>query len=98
MYKDKLCGKCSLDTYKKYKNILTIILRSAKQNSFINFCIKYKQNLSALWSLINRHLGKNVKSSCNVNITPDKLNDYFVESETNAVNHQHSSGHAFSTL
>ena len=93
MYKDKFCGKFSLDTYKKYKNISTILLHNAKQNYFINFVNKHKQNSHALWSLINRHLGRNVKSSCNLNTTPDKLNDYFVESGTNGVKHLHSNGH-----
>ena len=82
-----------MDTYKKYKNISTILLHNAKQNYFINFVDKHKQNSHTLWSLINRHLGRNVKSSCNLNTTSDKLNDYFVESGTNGVKHLHSNGH-----
>ena len=40
--KSSKCGRCSLDIYKKYKNILTIFLRNAKQKNFINLVNNHK--------------------------------------------------------
>ena len=58
LYRDYLQNKCSFETYKIYKNILTSLLRVAKRDYFTNFISTNKQNMKAIWSTINQLAGK----------------------------------------
>ena len=56
MYKQYLITKSPnlLDSYKKYKNKLTSILRQAEKNYFASKLLEAKDNMSKTWKVINK--------------------------------------------
>ena len=86
MYKWMLKGHCLKSTYNEYKNKLTTLLRVAKKNYFISFANEHRKNAKAMWSLINKCIGRGFnKCSAFADMNPTILNHYFVESGPNAV-------------
>lgn len=49
MMKDKIDS----NTYNNYKNFLTSLIRTAKNNNFNNFILTHEKNSKAMWSMIN---------------------------------------------
>ena len=86
MYKWMLKGRCLKFSYKECKNKLTTLLRVAKKNYFISFANEHRKNAKAMWSLINKCIGRGFnKCSALADMNPIILNNYFVESGPNAV-------------
>jgi hypothetical protein len=88
MYAQLLKGKCEPVKYKKYRNLLTRLLRLAKKNYYTNFIASHKKDSRAMWTFINTHLGRNTSTKSSLpNIHADVLNNFFAEAGPNAVKH-----------
>jgi hypothetical protein len=89
MYYDSLLGRESIESYKKYKNKLVHVLRTAEKNYLKQILDINKTNMRKTWHILNKVIGKSNKKSLpsrfkiNDRITSDRLeianhfNNYF---------------------
>ena len=64
--------------YKLYRNRLTSIIRERKKHYYANFCEKNRINTKIIWQQINQILGRDRSTVNNLNLNPDKINQFFV--------------------
>ncbi len=75
MYKKFLRGAITKQEYTCYRNSLTLLLRTAKENYFKEFFIKNKRNTKVVWKTINS-LSPHQKE-CIQDIDPEAINTFF---------------------
>jgi hypothetical protein len=71
--------------YKQYKNKLCKLIRAAKFDYHKSMLSRFKSNSAKLWSHLNSIIKP--KTSCDIPLSPDTLNDYFTSVFQQAPSH-----------
>ena len=65
------CSQDKIDHYKPYRNTLTKLKRSCRNQYYLDKCCEFKSNSKALWNVINRVARDNKDKSCVIGYIKD---------------------------
>ncbi len=80
LYVDAVSGKIAHEVYKNYRNKFNKLVVLRKNQYYNDFISAHRKNAKSMWVLLNSHFGKNTNKTMKLcDISPDDLNDFFVE-------------------
>ncbi len=82
-----LKGTYPKDAYHTYRNKLNQIIKHCKTKYYLDIIQNNDKNSKVAWNIVNELLGKTKKhDSLYSNINRDKINEFFINLGTNAIN------------
>lgn len=88
LYRQYISGKIPKETYTKYKNYLSMAIKTRKQQYYTEFFIMHKNKSKKIWTMLNSLLGHGSKNNNFSGIIDiESLNLFFAQLGSNSTKH-----------